>query len=338
MFRRYFLFFIVASSLLIQPVNIYARSEQPTRLLLLDTLTLSHKSSLQPSGLSVCQNQLVMISDNQDFSIYALHPSNRRNALSLFRKITIRPPPLPSSLPWKNTLQTKLGMLFSPKTYDWEAITCDHEGNIYLASEAFFNIAKIDKSGNVQWLMHNLYERGAKEGFFNVYNGGIEGLAWFGLDTLYIAAERNRRGIIKAQTRGKRWEITQTNLIPDSRFIGYPERAQDLAGLWQESDYIFTLERNNFMVCRRRLIDMIIETCWSYSHIENAPGFRYNDSQFGIAEGLARLGDKLYIVVDNNEKARVNSNTDKKDTKAMLLVYKLPEDWLPSIPKAVGSQ
>ena len=338
MFLRYFLSFIAASSLVFQPVNVYASAEHPTRLILLDTLALSHNSPLQPSGLSVCQNRLIMISDNQDFSIYALHPSNRKNALSLFRNITISPPALPSSLPWKNALQTKLGMMFSPKTYDWEAITCDHEGNIYLASEAFFNIAKIDESGNAQWLMHNLYECGAKEGFFNVYNGGIEGLAWLGHDTLYIAAERNQRGIIKAQTRGKKWEITQTNLVPHSHFIGYPKRAQDLAGLWQEGDYIFTLERNNFLVCRRRLIDMIVEICWSYSHIENAPEFRYKDSKFGIAEGLARRGDKLYIVVDNNEKARVSSNTDKRDTQAMLLIYKLPEDWLPGIPRTGDSQ
>ncbi len=335
MLRRYFLFFIAANSLLFQAINAYAGAEQPTRLILLDTLVLNHNNSLQPSGLSVCQNRLIMISDNRDFSIYVLHPSNRKSPLSLIRKITISPPSLPSSLPWKNTLQTKLGMMFSPKTYDWEAITCDREGNIYLASETFFNIAKIDESGNAQWLMHNLYERGAKEGFFSVYNGGIEGLAWFGLDTLYIAAERNKRGIIKAQIRAGKWEVTQTDLIPDSRFAGYPERAQDLAGLWQEGDYIFTLERNNFLVCRRRLIDMIVETCWSYSHIENAPKFRYKDSQFGIAEGIARQGDKLYIVVDNNEKAHVSSNTD---TQAMLLIYKLPEDWLPSIPRAGDNQ
>lgn len=338
MFRQYFPFFIVASSLLFHAVISYARAEQPSRLLLLDTLILSHESPLQPSGLSVCQNQLVMISDNQDFSIYTLHPSNRRNSLGLFREITISPPPLPSSLPWKNTFQTKLSMLFSSKTYDWEAITCDQKGDIYLASEAFLNIAKIDASGSTQWLMYNLYERGAKERFFSVHNGGIEGLAWFGPDTLYIAAERSKRGIIKAQTKDNKWKITQTHLIPDSHSSGYPERAQDLAGLWLEDHYIFTLERNNFMVCRRRLIDMIVETCWSYRHIENAPEFRYKDSQFGIAEGLARLGGKLYIVVDNNEKARVKGNTDKKDTKAMLLVYKLPEDWLPSTPIPGGNQ
>ena len=330
MLRRYFLFFIAVDSLLFQAINAYAGAEQPTRLMLLDTLVLNHNSPLQPSGLSVCQDRLVMISDNRDFSIYALHPSNRKNPLSLFRKITINSPSLPSSLPWKNTLQTKLGMMLSPKTYDWEAITCDREGNIYLASEAFFNIAKIDKSGNAQWLMHNLYERGAKEGFFSVYNGGIEGLTWSDIGTLHIAAERSKRGIIKAQIRAGKWEVTQTDLIPDSRFFGYPERAQDLAGLWQDGDYIFTLERNNFLVCRRKLIDMLVETCWSYSHIENSPQFRYKDSQFGIAEGLARQGDKLYIIVDNNEKARVRSNTDTNDTQAMLLIYKLPEDWLPS--------
>jgi hypothetical protein len=338
MFRWYFLSFIAACTFLFQPITVYASAEQPSPLFLLGSLTLKYDSPLQPSGLSICQNHLLMISDNQDFSIYALHPSDRNNALSLFRKITVTPPALPSSLPWKNTIQTKLGKLLSTKTYDWEAITCDHKGNIYLASEAFFNIAKIDASGNAQWLIHGLYERGDKDGFFNVHNGGIEGLAWFGLDTLYIAAERNQRGIIKAQFNEKKWRITNTHLIPDSRFTNYPERSQDLAGLWQEGDYIFTLERNNFLVCRRTLNDLDIETCWSYSHIENAPQFRYQDSHFGIAEGLARQGDKLYIVVDNNEKARVSSSTDKKDTQAMLMIYKLPEDWLPNDPTTADNQ
>ena len=93
----------------------YTDIERPQPLSLIDSLPLYHESPLQPSGLSVCQNRLLMVSDNQNSSIYELHPSNKEHPLSLFQKIIVSPPPLPSSLPWKEGIKTRLSMLFSPK-------------------------------------------------------------------------------------------------------------------------------------------------------------------------------------------------------------------------------
>ena len=333
MYYSYHISFTLAVSLLLFWVSAHANTSNldPQPLLLLNSLSLSHNPPLQPSGLSICENRILMVSDNKNSAIFQILPENKNKSLSIFQTISVSPPAFPEHLPLSHIFQSILASFFSGKTYDWEGITCDTKGNIYLASEAFFNIAKIDSSGHAQWILPNIYASGRQQELFQVYNGGIEGLAWKDDRMLYIAAERSERGILAAQITEEGWELSKVLSIPKTSIKNQTSRPQDFAGLWQEGAYLFTLERNNFLVCRRSINRLDIERCWSYRHIENAEIFRYNDTEFGIAEGLARQKNKLYIVVDNNKKARVNNRTD---TAPILMIYQLPEDWLTAIPSS----
>ena len=298
---------------------------QAQALLLLDSIRLEAKFHLQPSGLSVCNQRLLMISDSQDSIIFELHPDDKNNPLTAFRSLSISPPSFPDELPPSNIARSKMTAALYQKVYDWEAITCDRSGNIYLASEAFFNIAIITPSGQAQWIMPDIYTSGIRKGLFRAHNGGIEGLAWQNKHGLHIAAERSQRGLLRAQKTGQNWLIKEVHPVGDTYPAHLASRSHDFAGLWQENGKIFTLERNHFLVCRRDLVHLNLEKCWDYAHVENAKAFLYSDMEFGIAEGIARHKDKLYIVVDNNNKARIKNNTD---TAPLLMVYQLPDDWL----------
>jgi len=60
---------------------------------------------------------------------------------------------------------------------------------------------------------------------------------------------------------------------------------------------------------------------WSYARTENDPRYRYRDRAFGLAEGLALDEQHVYIVLDNNDEPRLNSENDRR---GLLFVFKRP--------------
>lgn len=309
-----------------QPALLQASpADSAQNLVLQEALVLAWPTPLEPSGLAWCQGHLLMIADNQDQLIFEIHPeADEARRITVYKTlINIPPPPLPK-LPWSLQTEQQISALFSPKTYDWEAISCDNQGAIWLASERFIALLRIDPKGSTSWLDVEIYQAGFQAGLFQVNNGFIEGLAWQAPNLLFIAAERQQRGILMAELTDKtRAKISSAQTLTDSDQTQHANRPADFSDLWIEADALYTLERNHFAICRRTLLNFKTERCWSYAATENSPEYRYPENHYGIAEGLARIGKQLYIVVDNNQKNRLK--TGQND--AMLFIYTLPEDW-----------
>jgi hypothetical protein len=88
------------------------------------------------------------------------------------------------------------------------------------------------------------------------------------------------------------------------------------------------LERNAFAICRLTPENNRFREGpgWSYGHVETAPEFRYEDMQYGKAEGLCIDDRFIYILLDNNNLARAD---DPKDQRPLLLVFRHPDDFSP---------
>ena len=280
----------------------------------------------QPSGLALCQDKLLLVSDKVDHRIFEVNAQLDGTAgLSPFIKLAAIPgkkPPYPMN---QQSKLARLRQLIPGARYDYEGIDCD-EDYFYLASETMIDVLRVDKSGQSMWLNTNSYQAGRKHGLYSQPNAYLEAVARMPSGELIIGAERQARGLITLINTGSKWlkEVNTQLATPIKPAAEY--RLPDLTGLAIYNDYLYTLERNAHLVCQRTLITYRSVNCWSYAHVENASDIRYQDDKYGLAEGLAISDEYIYIVLDNNGDARW---LDEDDRRATLLVFKTPSDIKP---------
>ena len=293
---------------------------------------------LEPSGLAVCNNQLLMVSDNHNEAIFSVDSSSEVAVIRSHINIEDIPKPDLDSYSFGTRWWSRLS-----HQYDWEGISCDSQGRYYVLSEALAQVLVKDTNGSLRWLGSQSYTAGRSKGLFEQHNAFAEGLAVNG-NTLVMAAERQPRGMVLMETNNPTHEPPVT-VLGAHHMSGFPSllRPKDFSGLWLEGNSLYTLERNHFQICRRNLSLLkaaLIKTprdektssksilkpdhCWSYAQVEQNPKYAYQDQRFGKAEGLARWGQHLYLVLDNNGNAR-QINTE--DQRPQLFVFKVPDNW-----------
>lgn len=299
-------------------VWLFSAATQAEALRLLQAYPINNpenQTGLQPSGLAVCQGELWMVSDRHNQQVFQLQLNRDSHTATAIPRLHLDKIPKPSlqsydfGTQWWSQLSRR---------YDWEGISCDTQGNLYLLSETLSQVLRIAQNGQPHWLGELAYLAGRDKGLFEQFNAKAEGLA-VNAEKLFMAAERQPRGIIvQSRLQPEQVKAHYLNGFPD---LTHPE---DFSGLWQEGEQLYTLERNHFQVCRRQIETMATEQCWSYEQAEHHPDYAYHDQRYGMAEGIARLGQYLYLLLDNNESPRLNAS---RDTRAQLLVFKLPQDW-----------
>ena len=279
---------------------------KPKHLSLNAGYSLTGIEGLEPSGLDYCDGRLLFVSDKHGNQIFELNIVESQAIASVYLTLPEIPPPTsigPAvSQPPVNYIANYM------KYFDWEGISCDGQGNIYLASEFYVSILKINKQRKVSWIEQPLYEFGQRNGLFTKHNAYLEGISVQG-EKLWLAAEREPRGLL---------------LINDGRpeVIVAPEYESketrmplDFAGLdiWQGT--LYALERNHYQVCG--LADT--KVCYSYGHVVEE--WEFLPRIFGTAEGLAIEGGTLWLIFDNNQKPRLANPDNSRPT---LLSFTFP--------------
>lgn len=290
-------------------------AQAPLPLDLLRALPVEGAPGLQPSGLAFCGEKLLMVSDRHNHQVFEL--AIEQETARATPHLTLTDIPKPSldaydfGTRWWNT---------ASRRYDWEGISCDSSGRVYLLSETLSQVLVQEPGGKLAWLGDQSFRAGTQASLFQQFNALAEGLA-VAESRLLIAAERSPRGLLEMENSSGQWSVSRA-----VRLQPFPslERPVDFSALWLEEDRLYTLERNHFQVCRRNLEDFSLERCWSYRHIEEAPPYAYQDLRFGKAEGIARRGDHLYLVLDNNDVPRASNPQDRRP---WLFILKLPQDW-----------
>jgi hypothetical protein len=267
-------------------------------------LPLEGPENCQPSGLTIRSDTLFTVSDKHDSAIYRVELKDTAAILIPYLTFQI---PDPSGKNW----------------FDFEGVTHDNLGNFYIVSESRFRILRVTANGEIAWITPDLKPYGEEKGLFQVFNAYLEGITRIGKNRFILAAERQPRGLLEVEI-GNAGVSVKAYKFDAVKFPFAKGRSPDFTELFWYKDTLYALERNAFVVSQ-----LIKENeqyrqgkGWSYGHIENDEALIYNDTRYGLAEGLCIDDHYIYIALDNNGDAR---RTNAKDTRPLLLILERPE-------------
>jgi len=275
------------------------------------------------SGLALCRGALWGVSDRDDDRIYRL---DQQSGVWRAQPLTFTPPPVPDSgLPWGLKSRNWAVSYVRGGELDYEGITCDQAGNIYLVSEAHAAVLQVPVEGEPNWLKIDtaMIRQARASGMLLHFNALFEGLAINpDGDRLWLAAERERRGLVKIERQQSVWTCGRSCVLlseagvemqpaqmPHARAL-----SRDFADLAWFEGKLFTLERNAYRICRRDAESGKVEHCWSFAADALVPERRY-DQPFGLAEALVLDAKGAWIGLDNN-------NGDRADSESRPIVWR----------------
>lgn len=299
--KKFLVFFI----LFIFCQNTPSSDRDVPQFILYKSYPVDAQEAVQPSGLTIRQQQLFTVSDKNDSTIFRIELRENAAVLHPYRVFQVRDKPE--------------GRL------DFEGITCDSAGNFYLVSETQFKILKVPADGSpATWITPDLKPYGAKIGLFQVRNAYFEGITRTAPNRFILSPERQPRGIMKVDLGAQPIRVEAFN-CDQTRYYFAEGRSHDFAGLFYFRNELYVLERNAFVVSK------LLETKngfiegpgWSYEHIETSDSLRYDDMRYGKAEGLAMDDSFVYLILDNNNDARI---TNPNDRRPLLFLLKRPAE------------
>ncbi len=271
----------------------------------------------QPSGLTICDNRLLVVSDRHSDAVYELVEEEGRYAAGIYRQLSFSSPDPEVPMSFSQHLKSFVEQLILGKRYDWEGITCDETGTLYLVSESFSSIARVGGDGSVEWVAAEVMPISQAAGMLAKHNAGFEGISWYQRD-LYLVAEREPRGVVKLSPGESGWNISaRVDNEKQLQNAVAPHRNEDFSGLYSYEGKLFTLERNASAICQRDDMFVLVH-CWSYRHIEESSEYGFDDNRYGIAEGIAMDDKWIYLVLDNNGDSRRANSEDVRP-----LLYRL---------------
>lgn len=286
--------FLVFLVLYISCQNTPSPNQDVPQFILYKSYPVDAPEAVQPSGLTIWQQQLFTVSDKNDSTIFRIELKNHSAELHPYRVFTTEPA--------------------SEDHLDFEGITCDSAGNFYLVSETQFKILKVAADGSpATWITPDLKSYGQKVGLFQVKNAYFEGITPTAPNRFILCPERQPRGIMKVDIGTQPIQVKAFN-CDQTRYHFANGRSHDFAGLFFFQNELYVLERNAFVVSKLLETENGFEegAGWSYEHIETSDILRYDDMRYGKAEGLAMDEAFIYLILDNNNDARITNSDDKR--------------------------
>ncbi len=263
----------------------------------------------------MCDGKVVIVSDKHGGEIYHITFGQDKVATAIvWKELSELPEPPKQNFGWWMSFKRFFAELFGfSGGMDWEGLDCDGQGNLYLASEYYFSVLKIDPAGKKEWLIDDLYQSGQEKGLFQKDNAYIEGIS--ADDTgLLLAAEREPRGFISFNNG------SMSIYAQSGPQISGEDLPFDYTGLDRYQNKIIVLERNHYKVCELNN-EYKATVCYSFRNIAMSSDWGYDTGKYGLAEGLAIDGESLWIVFDNNGDAR---NFNPEDTRSTIFQFKNP--------------
>ncbi|QXH36279.1 esterase-like activity of phytase family protein [Pseudomonas muyukensis] len=269
------------------------------------------------SGLAFCRGALWAVSDRDDDRIYRL---DQEPGAWRAQPLTFTPPEAPDTgLPWGLKSRNWAASYIRGGALDFEGITCDQAGTILIVSEAHAAVLQLPVEGEPDWLRIDqaMVRQARASGMLLHFNALFEGLAINPAgDRLWLAAERERRGLLSVQRQQSVWTCGRSCVLLSEagvemqppQFPGARPVARDFADLAWFEGKLYTLERNAYRICRRDVDSGAVERCWSFAAEALQDSRRY-DQAYGLTEALVIDKDGAWIGVDNNDRPRADGET-----------------------------
>ncbi len=267
------------------------------------------------SGLAVCGGEMWTVSDRDDDRIYRLKSSDA--PVWQAEAVEIEVPPVPDSgLPWGLRSRTWAASYLRGGELDFEGISCDSAGNRYVVSESHAAVLRVSPTGAASWLKIGpaMIRQARASGMLLHFNALFEGLAINPAgDQLWLAAERERRGLLLIKRQQSVWECDGSCVLlseagkqmQPEQFLNARAVSRDFADLSLFDGKLFTLERNAYQICRRDSQTAQVERCWSFAAEALQENRRYSQN-YGLAEALVVDAEGAWVGLDNNDGARAD--------------------------------
>lgn len=266
------------------------------------------------SGLAWCGDALLAVSDREDDRLYRLDVSQSGVWQAEVERFQARPMPA-SGLPWGMRASSWVAGTVRGGSLDFEGLTCDAAGNRYLLSETAVGVLRLNLAGQSDWLAlpAGLLGQARASGMLLRANALLEGIAVDPAgDTLWLAAERDRRGLLVLHRDASAWRcrggcVLQVEGGRRASLLspGSGTHPRDFSDLGWHAGKLFSLERLQHRICRRTPGTGEVERCWSFAEVAALPERSYG-SPFGSAEALVLDEQGAWVGLDNNGAARAD--------------------------------
>jgi len=313
---------VTALIALVGSTSVNAKSQAVYEADQYEVLPIENSDGKDISGLSACNGKLIAVSDKDKAMLYSLEESGHSYSLTEYKKIE---PAKHQGVEyeWKHRFKSIVESFLHDDPLDYEGIACNGDGSVYIVSENHASILSFSENESKQpnWLNGGIYTDGRAQGYFGIYNAFLEGITAHG-NRLRLAIERQQRGIVDVSLgEGQKIESLAFREIPNNLELDFSGRPEDVTGLTEDENYIYTLERNASAVCRRDNDTYQAVDCVTFKKAEQ--DIKYADKRYGKSEGLAILNGMVYVVLDNN-----GDNVDgTEDRRGRLIRFKAPTDW-----------
>lgn len=282
------------------------------------------------SGLARCgDGRWWALSDREDERLYRLESGE--SAWQAQAETFAADAPPASGLPWGLSTGNRLLAPLRGGALDFEGLACDAAGNRYLLSESELAVLQLPVLGTPRWLAlpPQLLRQARTRGLLLHFNALLEGLAVQpDGGRLWLAAEREGRGLLAVQRSGERWRCPDAGCVLQAesgraqRPLDPPGSAPqplDFTGLSWHAGKLYSLERLQHRICRRDPHSGAVERCWSFAAAALAPELRY-DTPYGVAEALWLDEGAAWIGLDNGGEANAAG-----ERRPLILEFAAPE-------------
>lgn len=301
-------------------------SEPVAELELLGEYPIEGIASGNLSGLTRCGEAWLAVSDREDNRLYHLQPGTQ--VWQAQAEVLSPPPPPSSNLPWGLRMTTWTVNLLRGGDLDFEGISCDAKGNRYLVSEAHAAVLQVATNGNAEWLQlpASLVRQARASGMLLHYNALFEGIAIEpNGERLWLAAERQRRGLLVVHQQNQTWRCTGgcVRISSGARALASPQDERryplDYSDLSYHADQLFSLQRLEHRICRRSTQTGDVQKCWSYAAAALAEPQRFPQVE-GIAEALWLDEQSAWVGLDTGSGPRADG-----EQRPLLWQFKAPQ-------------
>lgn len=295
---------VILSTMLLSACFQMESPEAIPKLKVVKVLPVDSDFPVEPSGMVMHAGVLYVVCDKTDNRIFRLEIGEDR--ARMLTHLRFQPP---------------------ARSMDYEGITLDGRGNFYIVSEYHHRILRVTPAGDAEWYGPNFRTFAEPEGMLRRFNAGLEGITLLDDGSFLLAAEREERGLIRWHPEdGEEAPPRALEAMPQTRFTAALAfwRIPDFAGLARDGNRLFALFRNAHLVVELEPDgDLFTESdrAWSYAHVENDPRYAYVEERFGQAEGIAVNGNRVYLIVDNNQGPRL---ADPDDIRPLLYILEFP--------------
>lgn len=303
----------LAAALLLVAAPVWAETQALEELTLVSEHPIDGIAAGNLSGLAWCGEALWAVSDREDDRLYRLAGGDAVWQAEAERFVA--PPPPSTPLPWGLRMRTLVVGLLRGGNLDFEGLSCDAVGNRYLVSEARAAVLQIPPAGAPQWLAlpEGMVRQARASSMLWHFNALLEGVAIDSAgERLWLAAERDRRGLLVLHKRGSNWHCTSGCVLmseggsePAPAQLGGKLQSRDFSAVVLHKEKLFTLERQAHRICRRNLNDGGVERCWSFAAEALTDARRY-PPPYGLAEALWIDEQGAWIGSDNGRDTRAD--------------------------------